>query len=71
MMQRGYCFIIMIGLVMITITDSLLNSRMTCIMDTSQYDIQTTASSTRCFIPRIMPKAGKSFFFDLLTEHDN
>ena len=55
MMQRGYCFIIMIGLVMITITDSLLNSR-TCIMD------------TRCFIPRIMPKAGKSFFFDLLTE---
>ena len=41
---------------------------MTCIMDTSQYDIQT---STRCFIPRIMPKVGKSFFFDLLTEHDN
>jgi hypothetical protein len=68
MMQRGYCFIIMIGLVMITITDCLLNSRMTCIMDTSQYDIQT---STICFIPRIMPKAGKSFFFDLLTEHDN
>ena len=65
MMQRGYCFIIMIGLVMITITDSLLNSRMTCIMDTSQYDIQTST------IPRIMPKAGKSFFFDLLTEHDN